>query len=297
VKIALFTRTAFHHAYFINKLQEKFEIACVVREAYPEEGENGVPSLVAGNLSAANGMGHLKEDALFLKRFYAAYSAGFRHHLLLGEYLKSPFDAVVTQPETEYLNVGFGEINSVDFVSFLRGVRPDVVAVLGSSVIKPAVISVPSYAMINLHSGLSPYYRGTWSYGWPVVNSEPEYIGATVHHVNPGIDTGDIIYQTRPVLAEGDDLNAIFLKVIAEGVELVARALGEIRDRGAVDSHRQPENVGKLYVMKDLTAGAAKVCLSNLEKGVIREYNADKKKRDSRVKLYGYVPPKLFTEK
>jgi hypothetical protein len=292
VKIALFTRTGFHHTYFINRLQEEFEIACVVREAYPEEGENGVPSLVAGNLS---GTEHLK-NVLYLKRFYAAYSAGFRYHPVLGEYLKSPFDSVIRQAGTEYLNVGCGEINSVDFISFLRGVRPDVVAVLGSSVIKPAAISVPSYATINLHSGLSPYYRGTWSYGWPIVNSEPEYIGATVHHVNPGIDTGNVIYQTRPVLADGDGLNAIFLKVIGEGVELVVRAIEEIRQSGAVVSYRQPGNVGKLYLMKDLTAGAARVCLSNLENGVIREYNADKKERDSRVKLYGYVPPKIYAD-
>ncbi len=297
MKIALLTRTGFHHTYFINRLQEEFEIACVVREAYPEDVKKRFPSSVAKDLSASNGRERLKEDALFLKRFYAVYSAGFSHHPLLGEYLRSPYDAVVEQPGTEYLDVGCGGINGIDFVSFLRAARPDVVAVLGSSVIKPAVISVPSYAMINLHSGLSPYYRGTWSYGWPIVNSEPEYIGVTVHHVNPGIDTGDIIYQTRPVLADGDDLNAVFLKVIAEGVELVARALGEIRDAGSVDSFRQPEDAGKLYRMKDLTAGVAKVCLSNLENGIIREYNADKKERDSRVKLYGYVQPKLFPEK
>ncbi len=295
MKIALLTRTGFHHTYFINRLQEEFEIACVVREAYPEEVEKEVPALASNNLS--NVREHSEAAALFLKRFYAAYSAGFRHHPLLGEYLKSPYDAVVTRPGTEYLNVDCGGINSIDFISFLRGARPDVVAVLGSSVIKPAVISVPSYAMINLHSGLSPYYRGTWSYGWPIVNSEPEYIGVTAHHVNPGIDTGDIIYQTRPALADGDDLNAIFLKVIAEGVELAARALGEIRDAGSVDSFRQPEDAGRLYRMKDLTADAARMCLSNLENGIIREYNADKKERDSRVKLYGYVQPKIFPEK
>jgi Formyl transferase len=294
VKIALFTRTGFHHTYFINRLQEEFEIACVVREEYAEEGgrETGHASTsrdrIAGNGTDRTG------DALFLERFHAAYSAGFRYHPVLRKYLKSPFDVVIKQPGTEYVNVGCGEINSSDFISFLRGVRPDVVAVLGSSVIKPSVISVPSHAMINLHSGLSPYYRGTWSYGWPIVNGEPEYIGGTVHHVNPGIDTGDVIYQTRPVLTDNDDLNSIFLKVVSEGVELVARALGEIRDSGTVGSWRQPENTGRLYRTKDLTADAARTCLSNLENGIIRKYNAARTERDSGVSLYGYVPPKIY---
>jgi methionyl-tRNA formyltransferase len=294
MKIIIFTRTCFHHTYFVNRLQEEFEIACVVREAYPEDGKKMVGlTSVAKNLFAANGINRIN-DALFLKEFYAAYSAGFRYHPFLGEYLKSPFDAIITRRDTEYLNVGCGGINSGNFVSFLREIRPDVVVVLGSSVLKPAVISVPSLATINLHSGLSPYYRGTWSYGWPIVNNEPEYIGVTVHHVNPGIDTGDVIYQTRPVLAEGDDLNTIFLKVISEGTELVARALKELRDAGSVGSYRQAESIGKLYLMKDLTADAARACLSNLENGVIREYNAVKKERDSKVTLYGYVPPTIY---
>jgi hypothetical protein len=37
VKTVIFTRTGFHHTSFINRLQEKFEVACVVREAYPEQ--------------------------------------------------------------------------------------------------------------------------------------------------------------------------------------------------------------------------------------------------------------------
>jgi methionyl-tRNA formyltransferase len=94
------------------------------------------------------------------------------------------------------------------------------------------MISLPSAAMLNIHSGLSPYYRGTWSYGWPIVNREPEYIGVTVHHVSAGIDAGDIIYQTKPLLEKDDDLNAIFLKVIAEGIELMVKAIEEVSKRG-----------------------------------------------------------------
>lgn len=280
----------FHHTYFINRLQEEFGIACVVREGYPVAvgGATGPSSASKGSV-AADGT-----DAFFLERFHATYSAGFRYHPVLREYLKSPFEEVTRRPGTEYLDTGCGEINSGSFISFLQAVRPDVVAVLGSSVMKPAVISIPSRAMINLHSGLSPYYRGTWSYGWPIVNGEPEYIGVTVHHVNPGIDTGDVIYQTKPVLADKDDLNSIFLKVICEGVELMVRAIRDIGDSGSVVSHRQPENTGRLYLTKDLTASAARVCLSNLEKGIIGEYNAERKERDSRVTLYGYAPPKIY---
>jgi methionyl-tRNA formyltransferase len=148
--------------------------------------------------------------------------------------------------------------------------------------------------MINLHSGLSPYYRGTWSYGWPLVNNEPEYIGATVHHINRGLDTGDIIYQTRPVLDASDNLNTIFLKVISEGIELVCDAIENILKAGSVAAFSQPQNTGRLYLSKDFNAEAARSCISNLETGTITRYNANKQELDSRVHLYGYVPPRIF---
>jgi hypothetical protein len=290
MKIVIFTRTAFHHTYFINRLQERFEVACVVREAYPRETKKTVSlkDLFGRHLM------QLMSDELFLRRFNRDYSAGFRNHKVLGEYLGSSFDVVEERKGAKYLNVACGEINSPDFGRLLKDMRPDVIAVLGSSVIRPHVISVPSASMVNLHSGLSPYYRGTWSYGWPIVNEEPEFIGVTIHHVDPGIDSGNIIYQTRPVLAESDDLNTIFLKIIAEGTGLVVRAIEEITGRGSIESHKQPKGAGRLYRASDFNADAARRCLGNLERGVLGEYLGNKKTRDSNVKLFGYVPPKIF---
>jgi hypothetical protein len=279
MKIVIFTRTGFHHTSFINRLQEDFEITCVVREAYPEALRCDGPR---------NG-----KDARFLEEFHEEYSAGFRYHRMLKDFLKAPCDIIIERPSTKYLNVRCGEINTEGFTSFLNELGPDIIAVLGSSVISPKIISVPEFGAINLHSGLSPYYRGTWSYGWPIVNKEPEYIGATVHYVDPGIDTGDIIHQTRPRLDEADDLNAIFLKVIAEGIELVAQTLEEIA-KGAIASWKQPKGLGRLYLSKDFDADAARLCLALLDAGVVGKYNADKETADARVLLHGFVPPRLF---
>ncbi len=293
MKTVIFTRTGFHHTSFINRLLERFDIACVVREAYPEQtGKNVLPSEFR-SLSGENVSG-LIQDERFLNSFSEMYSAGFRYHPLLKDYLRSSFDVVVEKAGTQYLNVGCGEINSAGIREFLKSLKPDVIAVLGSSVIRKELISIPSVAMINIHSGLSPYYRGTWSYGWPIVNREPEYIGVTVHHINAGIDTGDIIYQTKPILERGDDLNSIFLKVIAEGIELMVKAIEEISAGGSVASHQQSRDTGRLYQMKDFDADTARACLKNLEDDIIGEYLSGREDRDSRVKLFGYVPPVIF---
>jgi folate-dependent phosphoribosylglycinamide formyltransferase PurN len=293
LKIVIFTRTGFHHTSFINRLQEKFDVACVVREAYPEQPKTNA-LLSAGRSIFRKNAPALIRDEQFLKKFSSEYSAGFRFHPMLREYLRPYFDVLAEKEGTNYLNIACGQINSPQLLDYLKPFKPDIIAVLGSSVLMQETISLPSAAMINIHSGLSPYYRGTWSYGWPLVNREPEYIGVTAHHVNAGIDTGDIIYQTKPLLAESDDLNAIFLKVIAEGTELMVKAIDEILNKGSVESYQQPRDAGRLYQMKDFDATAARTCLKNLEDGVIGEYLSKQEERDRKVKLFGYMPPEIF---
>lgn len=292
MKIAVFTRTGFHHTCFINRLQERFQVACVVREAYPRiKKEHPFLSRIKDVLNRKSS-GNPQETA-YMKRFYELYSAGFRHSPLLKDFLKAPFDVLSEKAGTQYVNVNCGDINSVEFEAFLKAMRPDIVAVLGSSVIKQEIISAPSVAMLNLHSGLSPYYRGTWSYGWPIVNDEPQYIGATVHHVHAGIDTGDIVFQTRPVFDDADDLNKIFLKVISEGIELMADAVENIISGQAV-SFAQPLGVGRHYRTSDLDEATARKCLLNLENGALRRYYAEKERLDSGITLYGFKPPRYF---
>jgi methionyl-tRNA formyltransferase len=293
MKIVIFTRTGFHHTSFINSLQDRFEIACVVRESYPAAPREGRLRALIKNALRLSGRLEI-EDSLYLDEFHKKFSAGFRYHRMLKDFLKAPFDVVMERTGTRYLNVKCGEINSEDFSSFLKRLGPDIVAVLGSSVISPRVISIPAVGMVNLHSGLSPYYRGTWSYGWPIVNNEPQYIGATAHHVDMGVDTGDIIYQTRPVLDGSDDLNAIFLKVIAEGIELAADAVEALSGKGSAVSYKQPKEAGRLYRTKDFNADVARSCIARIEEGVIGRYNAGKRSADAQVPLLGYVPPRLF---
>ena len=95
-------------------------------------------------------------------------------------------------------------------------------------------------------------------------------------------------------MEKGDDLNSIFLKVIAEGIELIVKAIEQISAKGHIASHRQPGNTGRLYQLKDFDADTGRSCLKNLEEGVIGQYLSMKEERDSRVKLSGYVPPEIF---
>jgi hypothetical protein len=58
-------------------------------------------------------------DEQFLKKFSETYSAGFRFHPVLREYLRSHFDVMIAKADTIYLNVRCGDINSPELRSFL----------------------------------------------------------------------------------------------------------------------------------------------------------------------------------
>jgi hypothetical protein len=75
LKIVIFTRTGFHHTSFINGLQEQFEIACVVREAYPEQPKENAILSALRNLLRTNAGGMMR-DKQFLKKFSGTYSPG-----------------------------------------------------------------------------------------------------------------------------------------------------------------------------------------------------------------------------
>ena len=78
--------------------------------------------------------------------------------------------------------------------------EPDIILVYGTSILSQEIIDIPKIACLNLHWGLSPYYKGTHCTDWAIVNEEIDRIGVTVHLLDAGIDSGPIVSQARPAL-------------------------------------------------------------------------------------------------
>src|SRR5207342_2259683 len=90
------------------------------------------------------------------------------------------------------------DISGREVARQLADVKPEAIVVSGTRLVRPPVLELhPPLGMLNLHTGLSPYYRGGPCTFWSLYNEEPEYAGVTVHHLTPGIDSGDIILSAR----------------------------------------------------------------------------------------------------
>lgn len=196
------------------------------------------------------------------------------------------FGAFVQQQERcqkmTWRAVGAKGINQPAEMELICSLKPDLILVYGTGLIGSQLISRFPGKIINLHLGLSPYYRGAGTNFWPLVNREPEYVGATVHYLDAGIDAGPIIAQVRPMIESGDGPHDIGNKAIEVGVELLIKVASAHERRGPLPAVAQ-QGKGRLYRMKDFNAGALRKLQLQFQTGMIEDYLANRTIRDEAI--------------
>lgn len=163
-----------------------------------------------------------------------------------------------------------GELNSETNVRLMEATAPDAVAVFGSSLLREPLIRA-GRRVINMHLGLSPYYRGAGTNFWPFYNGEIEYVGVTIHWIDAGIDTGPIIRQGRPEIEPDDTPHTLGCKTIVTGVRLMVDVLRDAA-RGAAAGSPQRHDLGRLYRRADFAPEHVLRVEELVDNGLIRDY-------------------------
>ncbi|MCA0432162.1 MAG: formyl transferase [Proteobacteria bacterium] len=104
------------------------------------------------------------------------------------------FDLEAGQPLTPAIRY-VESANSNEAISLLRAADPRIVIVNGTRILKPDVLSSVKAPFINTHQGITPRYRGAHGAYWALHENDRDHCGVTVHFVDEGIDTGNIIGQ------------------------------------------------------------------------------------------------------
>lgn len=124
------------------------------------------------------------------------------------------------------------DINSTLFRNKVEKYKADIfVSMSFNQIFKNEMIYLPPMGTINCHAGKLPFYRGRNILNWALINDEKEF-GITVHYVDEGIDTGDIILQKLYPITDLDTyatlLNRAYIEcatVLYEAIKLVQRKL------------------------------------------------------------------------
>ena len=90
--------------------------------------------------------------------------------------------------------IPFLEIDPLDSpksLEVIRKLQPDLAIHAGAGILRTQTLAIPTMGTLNAHMGLLPFYRGMNVAEWAALNGDP--VGCSVHWVDAGIDTGNII--------------------------------------------------------------------------------------------------------
>ena len=136
--------------------------------------------------------------------------------------------------------------NDPAYVQHIRELTPDlIISSSAPQIIKPELLSVPKYGVINVHGALLPDYRGTLPSFWYLYNDE-KLGGATVHYMSAKIDDGDIIEQGSVDISDCKSMFRLMKKTKAVGGELMIKALADIAD-GTVERRKNETEKGRYF--------------------------------------------------
>jgi len=188
--------------------------------------------------------------------------------------------------EVNFNLVNRGWFSSEECLSLIKKKDPDLILVYGTSIIKGEIINYFKNKILNVHLGISPYYRGTGTNYFPFVNNEPEYCGATYMFLNSGVDTGKIIHQIRPEILTLDSfhqLSSRFLIKVFKTYRLIAENIENI---SLLDDFEQRKNKKRIFIKRsEFSEESVKILYKNFSDGMISNYLLNKSIRDSKVPL------------
>ena len=127
-----------------------------------------------------------------------------------------------------------------EIVDILKDINPDVICVVAyGKIIPKEILEIPKYGCVNVHPSLLPQYRGSAPIQWAILNGDKE-TGVTTMYLDEGMDSGDIILQTKTLIDKDETSGELWDRLSKIGAELLVETLEKIENKTA-PRIKQPE--------------------------------------------------------
>jgi hypothetical protein len=193
LRTVLLTSNGLRHRYLAREIAERTNLVGIVCEGK-------APAVAAPELLSAG-------DQSVIDRHFGERKAS--EERFLGK--------SIALPDTEIREIANGTLNTPEVFEWVWSKEPDFVLLYGSSIVKAPLLDAYEGRIVNMHLGLSPYYRGSGTNFWPLVNEQPECVGATIHLAVLSVDAGAILTQVRPEPEAEDRAHDLGTKTIVAG--------------------------------------------------------------------------------
>ena len=198
---------------------------------------------------------------------------------LMLNYFKDRFESELNFFPDRYFNgqnqylivVGANEINNIYVYQQLKEYNPDIIIVFGTNILKGEILTI-NHKIINLHLGMSPYFNGSSTNFWPMYQYKYEYVGITIHYIDAGVDTGNIIHQSRAKIKINDTPHTIGNKNILLGVSALKEIISAILNEDIEGINQWEINKNWIPKMMDFTNEIQEEFTNRISNGEINNW-------------------------
>ena len=135
-------------------------------------------------------------------------------------------------PNEEIISIS--SINTDECLQHLKKLQPDLIIVHGTRIISNKILQTIKCPFINIHAGITPRYRGSHGAYWALANNDKDNCGVTVHLIDAGIDTGNILFQKPIQISKKDNFVTYPYLQLAEGLILLTKTIKLLFEKSTV---------------------------------------------------------------
>ncbi len=111
----------------------------------------------------------------------------------------------------------------------IKQINPDLIIVVAYGKILPKnIITFPKFGCINVHGSLLPKYRGAAPIQWSIINGDT-VTGVTTMFMDEGLDTGDILMQSKVFINDDETSEELKKKMSVVGADTLIKTIKKLQ--------------------------------------------------------------------
>jgi folate-dependent phosphoribosylglycinamide formyltransferase PurN len=222
-KLAVLCADGPHHKYLVAQLQDLFDLAAVIVEPEAEK------------------MKRLRRARRARDYLFAVYHGWRRKLLGLDAYRADYFSLPGEKPTPPARRTLITEsINSDAAADLLAETAPDLTVVMGTSILRAKTLAAAGVA-VNIHGGFLPDYKGNHCFFFALYEGRFDRVGSTIHFLDAGIDSGDIIEHIIPPLYPDDNAERLYCRAEKMAIHRLIQLIAQFEHGEAWPRHAQSE--------------------------------------------------------
>jgi len=163
------------------------------------------------HISLAKELGKIADEVFFISEVNTVFPGQIDDFFKKTDVMQRYFANVISSEKKVFGDIEFlpsnirtlsiksGDLNRLDRSQLEEALHSDVYVVFGASYIKGWLIDFLVHkGALNIHMGISPFYRGSSCNFWALYDNNPSYVGSTIHMLSKGLDSGDMLFHCLP---------------------------------------------------------------------------------------------------